>query len=240
MKKQISLHASRWTILLLALLFFTWNPSISSADSIDILASADAYIRYLKYVDFNVYDTASIVMTNSGGNNLKHGYFEFDLTSLPDDIVITSASFLIMTSGLISNSGDTATMYLSGYSGDGSITLADWSLPVTSMGSETYAAGTSGTPINTSLTNDLTTLTPLLDSMTSGDQYFGIRTSVSFGTTMSVHSLESTYASAVLPTLRINYESQESTIPEPTTLLLFGPAMGWLAWRRRKAAGKQA
>ncbi len=192
--------------------------------------AADGDVVFQGAIGYTVDGTDVRVSTSrSGGNNVRHGVYEFDLASLPAGIEVTRARLLLTTASLISNTGATAEVNFLSFAGDGTITQndhGDFTLG-TLVAAEVYPTG-STIPVGTTLTIELDD-TMLIESIANGDVSgtFGIRSETVNFVTFSIASLENSDQAA--PRLVIDY------IPSPGTasLAFLG---GITLLRRRRSA----
>ena len=188
----------------LAWSFFTFGQS--SADDRVIPASFDAAIQSSGALGLSVDDGASIQTSRSGGNNIRHGIYVFDLSSVPENATIAAAEFRVTTAALISNTGATAMVDFHGFAGDASITEADFDTPASTVDSllvsENFPAGAGASPgVGSVLGIGVTNLDPIqaiVDDPSS--DFLMIRSETVNFVTFRVDSLENTVGSGV-PTL---------------------------------------
>lgn len=192
--------------------------STTLAAQLTIPAAVDGAVQYSGVLGYSVFtDEPSNRTSMSGGNNVRDAIYEFDLSPLPDDAVITGAALLLTTSGLVSNTSSTATITFYGFVGDGAITQDDHGnlSADAQIAEQTYAVGGSGPSVGSQLSialDDIAVLQAALDD--EGSDYFGVRSETVSFVTFSVHSLEHEESTNVAPQLAITY------VPEPGGLWL--------------------
>ncbi len=198
---------------------------------VDIVVSADARIQTSGVLGSSVQSESAVNINTSmsGPNNISNGVFEFDLSSLAFDAVITEATLLLRTDIQITNlGGNPAPLSLFGFTGDGTVTVAD-NVGGTLIGSRGDLVGTAN---NTDFAIDLTAGVASLNAVladANSDDFFTIRSETISFASFIVDALESTDADAVPATLRL------TLVPEPTTAGLLGlGGLALLARRRRQ------
>ena len=189
--------------------------------STDLLASADGAVQFSGALGFEaITDGPSISTRRSGGNNVRHGVYEFDLSSIPAGATITGAPLRLTTAGLISNVGNAdAVVEFFAWAGDGAVTEADHGDQPMSAGSlvadETYPSG--GTiPINTLLDIPFDSLAELQGAIDADAPFLSVRSETFNFVTFTVHSLETGNSAVLRPTLVVEY------VPTPGAVALAG------------------
>ena len=182
----------------------------TSAQPIPIVVSVDAGIQSSGVKGITVFDSNPAVLTaRSGGSNIRHGAFVFDLSSVPDSTSVTSAALRVVTTNLISNTQATATISYHGYASDGTIDETDFGTPAsqssTLLAEPTYPTAAAGPDAGTPLTITLDNLTPLQQAITNGSDFFTVRSETVNFVTFSVASLENTDDRAAVE-LIVNYD----------------------------------
>ncbi|MEJ6635921.1 MAG: PEP-CTERM sorting domain-containing protein [Akkermansiaceae bacterium] len=169
--------------------------------------------------------------SKSGGNNVRHGIYEFSLATVPVGVTITSATLKLTTSRFISNTGgNPGEISVYGYTGDGLITTADYGIDpnpasTTSFGSfPSELVGNGGTPSGSILEFDFSEFSTITTANASGSDIFGLRTQTISFVDFQVAAIE--HATLTAPTLEITY------VPEPSSALLV--ALGALAGLGRR------
>ena len=195
-----------------------------------IPAIADGWVQSSGVLGLSTGDTdASFSTSRSGGNNVRHGIYEFSLETIPVGAIITGATLQLTTSRFISNTGGTADISVYGFTGDGSVTVADFGTDpnpgdTTSSGSFATGTGAGSTPTGTTLEFDFTELATINAANQSGSDFMGLRTQTVNFVDFRIAALEN--EDFAPPTLEITY------IPESGTALLV--ALGAIIGIRRR------
>lgn len=204
----------------------------ASADTgITINASADGAVQFSGVLGFSVDDTGTQITTSrSGGNNVRHGVYEFPIGSIPAGSTITSATLHLTTQGLLSNVGSAdADLFFHAYAGDGVITDSDHgnNTAGTLVAEETYATGGGGVPGGTTLDISFDDIAVLQNALDGGATHLSVRSQTVNFVTFRVFSLEGGVGAPIFPQLDVTY------VPTPSTAVLLGFG-GVLAVRRRR------
>lgn len=204
--------------------------------SLNTVSSSDGDINV--FGGPNVDTTDFIVSVQSSGGNETFGILEFDLSSIPDTAVITSARLRLETFGLITNVGnaDVTVDYIA-YAGDGIVALGDESIAGTNVASEIYSSGTvgnGGTPANSLLDINFSTLVPVEDAVSGAtSDFLGIRLDTINFATFRVYSSDNA-GGFLVPTLEVNFDAE--AVSEPGALGLFVMAVAAAGFIRRRQA----
>jgi hypothetical protein len=193
--------------------------STAQAATITILASADGEV-----LDANEDGTFDGVDLNNNGIQVSNGkqnfpamaVFEFDLSALPGNAVITGAQFLFRVSGAAGGANRFNNIEIAGAQGDGQVTIADangsavllgaLTLPFSGIGDQAVALAPAFV--------DLAAVSPLvmlrLQSAASSDAIAHFISSLASG-------------NGIPPSLLIEYDAPAPpAVPEPGTMLLLG------------------
>ena len=102
--------------------------SVASASiTTDLMPTVDGAVQSSGVLGISIQDNESNRTSRSGGNNVRNAVYEFDLSSLPADAIITGASFNVTTRLIVSNVGNNPRdITFVTYAGDGVITEADY------------------------------------------------------------------------------------------------------------------
>ena len=205
--------------------------SAASAQSmVDITVTADARVQSGTNIVATVEDAsaASILTSRSSGLNVSNGLFEFDLSSLAPDTVVTAASLLLRSDSLFSNVGGApAPLNFYGFTGNGTLEVGDNTGGTLAGGRLDLVGTANNTDFTVDLTAGLVGLNAVLTDADAQDFYTLRSETISFATFI-VDALESTDADAAPATLRL------TVIPEPATAGLLGLAGLTLLARRRR------
>ncbi len=194
--------------------------------TIDLMPTSDADVQSSGVLGVSVEDNESNRTARSGGNNVRNSVYEFDLSSLPADAVITGASFNVTTRLIVSNVGSAAAdVTFVTYAGDGVVTTADYQ-GNTAGNVAAIASDLVGTSAGTDVSIALDSLADL-QAAVDGSGLLTLRSQTVNFVTFSVHSLETTFTGVTLPTLSITY------IPAPATAALLLGGVLPMARRRR-------
>ena len=180
-------------------------------------------------------DGTRIETSESGGNNISDGLFEFDLASLPDDAVVLSADFLVRTAGLSIDTSPPSVVTFTAFAGDGVLSLADQAAPGTLVLTEDLNLDAPLVFIanNTDLSFTLADVSVINEVLTDtvASDFLTLRTETESFVSLRVDALESLDLDAQPARLLLTYET---AVPEPATagLLALGCVAG-LARRRR-------
>lgn len=195
--------------------------STAQAATITIVASADGTVSdFNEDGTFDNVNTASgnIPVTNGKVNQPAMGVFEFDLSALPADAVITGAQFLFRVVGAARNEDGFNLLQLAGAPGDGQVTLADANAIAVLLGTLALpfpGEGPQSIAVSPAL-GDLAAVSPLvmlrLQSAANSNAI-----------AHSIESLETDSRNGIRPSLLIEYETPTPpAVPEPGTMLLLG------------------
>lgn len=141
-------------------------------------------------------DSTEISTRRSGGNNIRHGLFEFDLRELyfPAGASIQSAFLQFELTQLISNTQDEAEVAFYGYASDGVLDVSDFDTPsasdVNRVATEIFPARSLSPSVGTLLTVEFDHLASLTDALTQGERYFTVRSETVNFVTFEVGALE--------------------------------------------------
>ena len=201
------------------------------ASEIRISAFADGTIKSAGVLGVSA-DTTSVstLTARSGGSNINHAVYLFDLSAIPRSETIESASVELTTASLISNTNDTAAVKIYGFGSDETIRPNDFDQPASEasllLATETFPTGaTNSPPINTVLTIPFTNLSPL-EITRSGNQTLMLRSETENFVTFRIHSLENELDQRGA-TLVVK------TVPEPDSSLFFAAIISIACLRRR-------
>ena len=198
----------------------------------DFTTVADGRVQSSGVLGLELFSAEEDIRTlMSGPSNISDGLFEFDLSSLPSDAVVTSVELLFRTAAAISNTSGTAPVEFFGYTGNGTIELSDESAAATSVASAAFPTTfVNGDSVSVPLSNLAIIDSVLTDANTS--DFFGIRSETENFVDFRVDSLESTDPNAAPARLRLTY--QTAAVPEPSSLAVVGAlGLGFIARRRR-------
>lgn len=155
-----------------------------------------------------VTDRTSIQTSRSGGSNIQHGLFEFDLSllELSTEATVQSASVQFELVSLISNTSNSAEVAFYGYASDSIIQDSDFDNPgataTSLLKSEQFPAGAaSSPPVGDLLTIEFDNLQPIQDAISAGEQYLTVRSETVNFVSFRVGSLE--HATAIPATLEV-------------------------------------
>lgn len=210
--------------------------STAQAATITIVASADGGI-----VDnnedgtFETVDTdnQNIPVTNGKENQPALGIFEFDLSALPTNAVITEVQFLFRVVAAAQNDDGFNVLQVTAISGDGQVTLGD----ATTLG---LLVGTLALPFPGDEEHSIV-LSPTFADLVAASSLQTLRVRSSPGSAAishSIASLEFQSDNSLRPSLLIEYDEPAApAVPEPGTMLLLGT--GILPLVRRLRAGQR-
>lgn len=189
--------------LLLAVLMAACADRPTDAGMITINTVVEGRVRDVFGVSFGpLIDSHIEAFTN--GSFVTRGILEFDISSLPSISAITSVKLRIAN---YTGNGSAIDVY--GFSGDGTLTLADAAISGTAIASFTTVG-----------LNEITLPTAFLDSLAgSGNQYARLvldQTIIPMGALF----IESGSALGQDPVLSVEFN--ETSVPEPTAIILFG------------------
>ncbi|MEM1422401.1 MAG: hypothetical protein AAGH64_00200 [Planctomycetota bacterium] len=178
--------------------------------SADLLASADGAVQFSGVLGFEALtDGPSISTRRSGGNNVRHGVFEFDLSSIPAGATITGATLRLTTAGLISNTGgNPADIEFFAWAGDGAVTEGDHGdqpMPEGSLVADESYPSDGTIPINTLLDIPFDSLAELQGALDADAPFLSVRSQTFNFATFNVHSLETDNSAVLRPTLVVEY-----------------------------------
>lgn len=201
--------------------------SVASASiTTDLMPTVDGAVQSSGVLGISIQDNESNRTSRSGGNNVRNAVYEFDLSSLPADAIITGASFNVTTRLIVSNvSNNPRDITFVTYAGDGVITEADYQ-GNTAGNIARVESGLVGAPNGTDLSIALDGIADL-QAAVDGSGLLTLRSQTVNFVTFSVHSLETTFTGVTLPTLSITY------IPAPATAALLLAGVMPAARRRR-------
>ena len=225
----------KFTAIVLAVCSTLFSTSFLNAQTTvvtDFTTVADGRVQFsgtLGQTLFTAEEDISTLM--SGPSNISDGLFEFDLSSLPSDAVVTSAELLFRTAATISNTSGTAPVEFFSYTGDGIVDITDESAAATSIASIDFPTTIGNNePVSVAISNLSVIESVLAD--TNVDDFFGVRSETINFVDFRVDSLESTDLNAAPAALRLTFET--SAVPEPSSLTMIGAlGLGFLARRRR-------
>lgn len=202
---------------------------VGAATMVSIPATVDGYVQFSGALGFSTSATGNdeifIDTTMSGGSNVRHGIYEFDLSDVPDGATITAATFQLTTARFISNTGgNPAPISIYGYTGDGVVATTDYDAAAPTIAFQSLPLSTAtGTTINFAFT-DLSQVNAANDS--AGD-VFGVGSKTVSFVSFRIASLEN--ESFAPPTLLLTYVPEAGTVG----LMLLGMA-GLLGRRSRR------
>ena len=179
--------------------------SFLNADTLELTAIADATVDSNGALGQEIIDNAEVIETSmSGGSNISDGLYEFDLSGIPAGATIDSAVLILRTAFLVSNTGSEAPIEFFGFTGNGTLELADQANSATAISMATFAVGTAA---DTDLEFELSNLIPLNNVLGDGnsDDFFTIRSEAENFVTYRFHSLESTDTNAVPAVLVVTF-----------------------------------
>ena len=173
-------------------------------------------------------------MRGTVGEAAEFAEFNIGSFSFPPNTVISSAIFQAeIYSFLVYDLGVSATnpgsLGIFGYVGNGTVEASD------------FEAGVflSSVDVSSSRDNDILNfdVTPFVNQrLSNGDAFagFGIR-ALNFGSL----ALKNTYAAGIQPRLIVKTAEVTEPVPEPTTILCAGIALGWGGWMKRNNSSQQ-
>lgn len=225
----------RFTAIVFAVCGTLFSTSFLNAQTIvvaDFTTIADGRVQSSGAAGQTLFTAEEDISTlMSGPSNISDGLFEFDLSSLPSDAIITSAELLFRTAAVITNTSGTAPVEFFGYTGDGIIEITDESAAATSIASVDFPTTIGNNESVTAAISNLSSIESVLTDANS-DDFFGVRSETINFVDFRVDSLESTDLDAAPATLRLTFET--STVPEPSSLAMIGAlGLGFLTRRRR-------
>ena len=225
-------------VVSLGLLSVFGLPRIGFADIANIAASVDGAVQSSGVLGLSVFDEVINRTLRSGGSNIRHSIYEFDLSTIPTGSTLNSASLNLTTAALISNTGSVADVDFLAFTGDGTITTADFAESAIQVASEAFTAGGAGPPSGTQLTVSFSNLSPLQSVIDdAGSNFAAVRTETVNFVTLQIHSLENT-GSFDVPTL--NFDFTPAVVPEPTSLsMLVFAGVFTASIRRRRSPGSR-
>lgn len=172
------------------------------------------------------------IATSSGGILRSIGLYEFDLSALPTGAVITSASLLLHTQGVVSQVPGipTAPVTFHGFTGDGVLQTSDEAELALTIASGDFKNVLSGTHLVIQLF-DLAPVNAVLSDADTTD-FFTIQSRTVDFVTFQVDSLETASVGAAPARLELSF----ITVPEPGSLGFWGWVMvsGFAAGVRRR------
>ena len=210
------------------------------AAEIRIPASADGEIKSAGVLGVTATtDQERVRVFRSGGSNIQHGVFIFDVSDFANDRTDGDLFLEFTTAQLISNTSDTALVNFHGFTSDDMIESSDFNDPTATTGTDgslltahTFPAGASQSPaIDTTLLIPIENEQPFWDAV-EADGNFMVRAETVNFVTFHVHSLENTVGAEV-PTLVFQ---PAAVVPEPAGLSLgvLGLSLTALAYRKRR------
>jgi hypothetical protein len=201
---------SKYSFLFIVGIFFS-IPIQASTLSINTID--DGFIE----PNYGTVDTISTISqtSKSGPAVAKRSIYEFDLSSIPDSATLVSATMSVFSTFAYG----TGQVDFYAYSGDGTVTLNDYSAPAVQVGSFLYPLGWNRLPDGVKeITFDLAAMQNIFNN----SNYLTIRTQGNGGLYFDVATLENgTYPAA---SININYTAP-TVVPLPGTALMFIPAL---------------
>ena len=181
----------------------------TSAMARSISAVNDGHIRFSGANGLStVTDRESIQTSRSGGSNVQHGLFEFDLSLLEfsTDAIVESATVQFELVSLISNTSNSAEVAFYGFASDSIIEDSDFDNPSPASSNllklQEFPAGAADSPpVGDLLTIEFDNLQPIQDAISAGEQYLTIRSETVNFVSFRVGSLE--HATAIAPKLDV-------------------------------------
>jgi len=199
---------------------------VLNAATISIPASVDGAVQSSGVLGLSVTNDTINSTLRSGGANIRQSIFEFDISTISSSALVTEAYFEFDTTTASNTGGNPVEFRIDGFVGDGVIGTGDFDSNEASGGDLVYSGDlVTGSSANTSLSLQLTDLTSLQSAITSGEDYFGLRTETNNFATLGIRSLENTTGAD--PVLRL------VVVPEPSVSFLASFACLFLFRRRR-------
>jgi hypothetical protein len=234
MKKRLSGVLLGLGLLLLA-------ASTSEGAAITLIATADGEVSDQEMADGTQIKDGIFETVNANDDFLHvrfnrfefttHGVFEFDLGALPDNAIITSASFVFH---IFATGFQPAIIDFYGGQGDGAITLGDATAAAAALGTITLPVGLPALDNDHVVPLSVTAMNTLLDA----SSLLMVRAQMNPNSGSSITTFVPTEfgpGRIALPSLRLEYETTDSpaVVPEPSTLLLLATGVVPLARRMR-------
>jgi hypothetical protein len=179
--------------------------SITNAETTEFTASADATVESNGVNGQEiVHDDERIRTSMSGGSNIRDGLYEFDLSLLPAGATVTSASLVLRTSDLVTNTSGTSPVDFFAFTGNGILEISDQANSGVTVAQEVFSTGILQ---DTDLTIEFSNVSPLNTVLndSDSDDYLTVRTETENFVNFITHSLESDDSSAAPAKLLVTF-----------------------------------